>query len=159
MGVALLCGACSSGQSSAPSIAPNHPNTATTRSAVNLAGLKAAVVYGWASPIGTILAAPVLSTTVYSNVHDSAQVSTCSGGCASKWAPLTSSGAPISGGGINPVLLGTLVRPDGRHQVTYGGHPLYTYSGDKQHLGLAGQGVDASWFVISPSGDFVKGTR
>jgi predicted lipoprotein with Yx(FWY)xxD motif len=108
--------------------------------------------------LGTILVAPVLSTTVYSNVNDSAQASRCSGSCASTWPPLVSAGAPLaSGGGINPALLGTLKRSDGRLQATYNGHPLYTYTRDQHHLGLAGQGIDGSWFVISSSGDLVKG--
>jgi predicted lipoprotein with Yx(FWY)xxD motif len=95
---------------------------------------------------------------VYSNVNDTAQASTCSGSCAKTWTPLTSVEAPVSAGGINPALLGTLLRTDGQRQVTYGGHPLYTYSGDKHHLGLAGQGADGSWFTIAASGDLVKGT-
>jgi predicted lipoprotein with Yx(FWY)xxD motif len=66
-------------------------------------------------------------------------------------------GAPLAAGGITAGLLGTLKRPDGRRQVTYNGHPLYTYTGDKHHFGLAGQGIDGSWFVISSSGDLVKG--
>ena len=158
VGLGVAGGACSAGSSTSQSTASALAHTATTKPLVHIGSFNAAVLYGRPSALGTILSAPVLSATVYSNVHDTTQGSACSGSCATSWAPLTSGGAPLAAGGINPALLGTIVRPDGRRQVTYGGHPLYTYAGDKQRLGLTGQGVDGSWFVLSPSGQFVRGT-
>jgi predicted lipoprotein with Yx(FWY)xxD motif len=158
-GLAVASGACTSGSSTTQSTTSTQARTPMTRPALERLGpFNFAIVYGRPSSLGTILSAPALSSTVYGNVHDTAQSSTCSGSCAAKWLPLTTFAAPRSSGGINPALLGTLVRADGQHQVTYDGHPLYTYSGDKHHLGLAGQGVDGSWFAIGASGDLVKGT-
>ena len=41
---------------------------------------------------------------------------------------------------------GETMRPDGRTQVTYNGHPLYTYHGDSPTKILC-NGVDG-WFVV-----------
>jgi hypothetical protein len=44
--------------------------------------------------------------------------------------PLVRTGVrPIAGPGVRRSLLGT-IKVRGRLQVTYAGHPLYTYSGD-----------------------------
>ena len=40
-------------------------------------------------------------------------------------------------------------------QVTYAGHPLYTYAGDAKPGDVQGQGLDqfgAEWYVLAPSG-------
>jgi hypothetical protein len=42
--------------------------------------------------------------------------------------------------------------------VTYNGHPLYYYVGDRQAGSTAGQGLNqfgALWYVLSPSGNAV----
>jgi predicted lipoprotein with Yx(FWY)xxD motif len=51
--------------------------------------------------------------------------------------------------------LGSMTRTDGRAQVTYAGHPLYTYAGDSRSGDTAGQGLaqfGAEWYVLAPSG-------
>jgi predicted lipoprotein with Yx(FWY)xxD motif len=65
--------------------------------------------------------------TLYSFAPDSATISRCYGSCAAYWPPVT--GTPVAGSGITG-RLGTLRRSDGSLQVTYDGHPLYTYVGD-----------------------------
>jgi len=51
----------------------------------------------------------------------------CTGACASRWPPLLvpAGAVPVAGNGILKSKLGTIVRPDGRRQVTYGGFALY----------------------------------
>jgi predicted lipoprotein with Yx(FWY)xxD motif len=50
--------------------------------------------------------------------------------CLHAWPPVTSAGAPLAGRGVKASLLGTIKLKDGKRQVTYAGHPLYTYIGD-----------------------------
>jgi predicted lipoprotein with Yx(FWY)xxD motif len=54
--------------------------------------------------------------------------SACYGECAAAWPPVYTSGEPVAGKGVNPDLLGTTERRDGRLQVTYDGQPLYFYA-------------------------------
>lgn len=51
----------------------------------------------------------------------------CYDECAVAWPPVFTDGKPVAGEGIDPKLLGTVQRTDGRSQVTYGGWPLYFY--------------------------------
>jgi predicted lipoprotein with Yx(FWY)xxD motif len=77
----------------------------------------------------------------------------CTGACESFWKPLTvKGGQPI---GSVPGKLGVVKRPDGSHQVTYNGRPLYSFTqegpgevtGDGFHDAFNGRQFD--WNVIS----------
>lgn len=50
-------------------------------------------------------------------------------GCTGLWPMFTTRGRPNAGPGVKRSMLGT-IRVKGKSQVTYGGHPLYEYSGD-----------------------------
>ena len=65
--------------------------------------------------------------TLYWFAPDTATRSACYGTCASYWPPVT--GTPPAGPGVTGTLA-TIKRSDGTPQVTYDGHPLYTYVGD-----------------------------
>jgi predicted lipoprotein with Yx(FWY)xxD motif len=65
--------------------------------------------------------------TLYWFAPDTPTTSRCTGSCAAYWPPVT--GTPTAGPGVTGTL-GTIKRPDGTVQVTYDGHPLYTYIGD-----------------------------
>jgi predicted lipoprotein with Yx(FWY)xxD motif len=58
--------------------------------------------------------------------------SRCYGDCAAAWPPLKTQGDPIARGRVRPGLLGTTRRAGGARQVTYGGHPLYTYANESR---------------------------
>jgi hypothetical protein len=52
-------------------------------------------------------------------------------------------------------MVATSTRSDGTNQVTYNGHPLYTFMGDHQAGDTNGQGLVAfggSWSALSPAG-------
>src|SRR5262245_50878117 len=68
--------------------------------------------------------------TLYYRTTDTALASTCTGGCASTWPPLLTSGSPVAAASL-PGRLGSLSDVNGT-QVTYNGHPLYTYAGDSK---------------------------
>jgi predicted lipoprotein with Yx(FWY)xxD motif len=94
--------------------------------------------------------------TLYLFKKDSRDKSSCTGACAKFWPPLRASGKPTAGHGINASKLGTIRRSDGKPQVTYNGHPLYTFQKDTKVGQTNGQGLTAfgaSWFTLSPAGN------
>jgi predicted lipoprotein with Yx(FWY)xxD motif len=93
--------------------------------------------------------------TVYVFAKDSKGVSNCNGACASVWPPVTTSGKPKPGSGVLASKLDTTERSDGSIQVTYGGRPLYTYTGDSSPGDVTGNGLDlygARWYAVQPNG-------
>ena len=100
-----------------------------------------------------LTAALAVSATGYA--ADKTTRSTCSGACATNWPPLLTSGKPKASGSVRKALLGTTKRSDGTTQVTYKGHPLYTYSGDQKAGDTNGQGLSAygaRWYAVTASG-------
>jgi predicted lipoprotein with Yx(FWY)xxD motif len=98
--------------------------------------------------------------TLYLFKGDSGTSSACSGACATAWPPLLSTGKPTAGTGLTASKLGTITRSDGNHQVTYNGHPLYTFVKDTKPGQTNGQGVTAfgaAWFAVSPAGNQIGG--
>ena len=71
----------------------------------------------------------------------------CTGACVSTWLPAT----VASASGL-PAHVATVRRNDGKLQLTYDGHPLYRYAGDRSTADANGQGVGGQWFVVKPSG-------
>ena len=97
--------------------------------------------------------------TLYLFEKDTHGKSLCAGQCASFWPPLITSGKPFAVAGAKASLLGTTRRADGRLQVTYGRHPLYTFVKDTRKGQTAGEGLDvfgAEWYTISPAGAKVE---
>jgi len=84
--------------------------------------------------------------TLYYNTSDTTS-SVCSGGCASAWPPVLSTSTPSSVTTL-PGTLSLFTDANGS-QVTYNGHPLYTYSGDTAPGQTNGEGVGGVWFVAS----------
>ncbi len=68
---------------------------------------------------------------VYTFSGDSDHGSACTGQCAVDWPPVLTSTRPEAiGYAVDRRALGTIRRPDGTHQVTYEGKPLYLYGKD-----------------------------
>ena len=111
----------------------------------------AVVNLGQNSSLGSFLVASN-GMTLYMFTQDTANTSTCYDTCASYWYPLLTTGAPVAGQGVTASLLGTTTRTDGSMQVTYNGHPLYTYSSDSAAGDTSGEGSQSSWYVITPDG-------
>ena len=147
LGVAA-CGGGGNGATAAttpPTTASGHPATLGTASAGSL---------------GTVLV-DSKGDTLYLFQKDTGSKSTCVGPCASAWPPLrVSGGKPTAGTGATASMLGTTPRSDGKPQVTYNGHPLYTYSGDQSPGDTSGEGVNAFgglWYAVSAAGNQVVG--
>lgn len=112
-----------------------------------------------ATSLGKILA-DAKGHTLYLFTADKGKASACnSSACLGLWPPLTTTGAPIAGTGAKAALLGTAKRKDGRLQVTYGGHPLYFFAGDKKAGQTAGENIDhfgGEWYAVSAAGKKVE---
>jgi predicted lipoprotein with Yx(FWY)xxD motif len=97
--------------------------------------------------------------TLYLFRKDSGTKSACSGACTTAWPPLRAGAKPTVAAGAKASLVGTTRRSDGKPQVTYNGHPLYTFIMDKKSGDTNGEGVvafGAGWFVVSPAGKQVS---
>jgi predicted lipoprotein with Yx(FWY)xxD motif len=99
--------------------------------------------------------------TLYMWAHDKGSSSTCYGQCAQYWPPVITSGKPQGLGGARASLLGTTKRHDGRKQVTYNGHPLYTFVMDTKPGQTKGEGLTGfggRWDPVSIAGRAVQAT-
>jgi predicted lipoprotein with Yx(FWY)xxD motif len=95
--------------------------------------------------------------TLYEFTKDHSGKNSCAAisGCSEAWPSLTTSGRPTAGSGIKASLLSST----SGHQVTYTGHPLYTYSGDSgpgetSYVGVKQFG--GAWYALNASGGAVK---
>ena len=72
----------------------------------------------------------------------------CTGACAKTWPPLTIPHGTMAPKHIAGVMgtFGEVMRPDGKTQVTFNGHALYTFHGDTPTKILC-NGV-GGWFVV-----------
>ncbi len=105
---------------SAAAVADAQQNLPTARSS------SAATVQLRHTALGSILVSSS-GRTLYEFTRDHAGKNTCAAihGCSAVWPSLKASGHPTAGSGIKASLLSSR-----GGQVTYAGHPLYTYSGD-----------------------------
>jgi predicted lipoprotein with Yx(FWY)xxD motif len=76
---------------------------------------------------GTTVLTNAKGFTLYSFAPDTPASSKCYGSCAAYWPPVT--GTTAAGQGL-PGKVATITRTGGARQLTYNGHPLYTYIGD-----------------------------
>ena len=108
--------------------------------------------------LGKVLA-DARGRTLYLFLKDRNRQSLCAGSCAQYWPPLLSTGKPRAGAGVRAPLLGVITRKDGRHQVTYAGHPLYTFVADTKPGQTNGEGstnFGATWYVVGADGRAIK---
>jgi predicted lipoprotein with Yx(FWY)xxD motif len=119
----------------------------------------ASVVSTKTSSLGTFLV-DGQGRTLYLWDADHGPRSTCTAACAQAWPPLTTTGAPKASGAVKSSLLGTATRADGSREVTYAGHPLYTYAGDTRPGQTTGEGSDsfgAPWWTVTTGGRALQG--
>jgi predicted lipoprotein with Yx(FWY)xxD motif len=90
--------------------------------------------------------------TLYSFAPDTPASSKCYGSCAAYWPPVTGTAAASPG---LPGTVGTLTRTGGARQLTYNGHPLYTYIGDSAPGQANGNNLNLNgglWHEVRVSG-------
>jgi predicted lipoprotein with Yx(FWY)xxD motif len=146
--VALAVAGCGSSGSSSSSAPPTTPSGRQATVGISNSGLGKILVNSQGH-------------TLYVFQKDTGTTSTCTGACASNWPPLRANGKPKLGSGANASLVGTTMRSDGTSQVTYNGHPLYTFADDTKPGDTNGQGINAFgglWYAVSPTGSQVTGS-
>ncbi len=132
----------SSGAASANSTAPSP-------------GPAAATVVISDSTLGKILTRAD-GSTLYMFTPDAGGKSACTGGCAQAWPSLVGPGTP--GAGLDPGDFSTIKRDDASEQVTFYGHPLYTFAGDKKPGDTNGQGSGGKWYAVDVEGNAAGAT-
>jgi predicted lipoprotein with Yx(FWY)xxD motif len=146
--VAVLAAACG-GSSSGGQAAQVTSGSSQGAGAVTLATHK--------GPAGTYLT-DAKGHALYMFALDTGGASMCTGDCAKQWPPLLGSAATTSGSAAGTAS--TISRADGTTQITYAGHPLYYYVGDKDASDTYGQGLDVNggkWWLVDPQGAALTG--
>ncbi len=147
--------ACGSSSDSSSTTSVSSAPTDTSTAASSSSGGAAEVDVDNNAKLGDILV-DAKGNTLYLFKADKSDTSTCNGACAQTWPPYTTDGNPTAGSGADSSLLGTSKREDGTIEVTYAGHPLYYYAGDKQPGDTTGNDVDqfgAEWYALTPKGE------
>lgn len=90
--------------------------------------------------------------TLYTFSKDNIGTSTCYYACAELWPPYIVSPNDHYNlqYGVDQSKVSFITRADGSLQLTYGGRPLYFYSGDVVEREFNGQGFHGSWYVVKP---------
>lgn len=148
------CGGGSSSSSTESSGSEGGGESAAT--STSSSGGSGTIAASEVSGLGTVLVDSG-GMTVYEFTEDSGTTSNCYGECEAVWPPVTASGKPTAGEGAMSSALGTTKRRDGTLQVTYEGHPLYTFTGDKAPGEANGSELDGTWFALDEAGSPVKG--
>ncbi len=159
------CGGSSSSSGESGAYGSGSGETGTTKSAKSETGGEASaggpgvVAVAKSSELGPVLV-DSKGFTVYDFHKDKGTKSACYGACAKGWPPLTTSGAPQAMSGAEASKLGTTERSDGTMQVTYAGHPLYTFVEDTKPGDTKGNDVSAfgaQWYALKSSGEEAGG--
>ena len=133
----------------APTAEPTAPPKAKPRPSSPPIVLRAKVI----APFGTLVV-DVKGRTLYRSDRDRTRpsLSRCADACTKKWPPATvSSPDQVRVAGIDPDLVGTIRRRDGRLQLTLAGHPLYRFAQDRPG-DLKGQCKDGVFFAATAVG-------
>ncbi len=160
--ILLVTAACSSKSNSTGSNAGTSAgSTSATASGSGGSGgaSGAAMIQTAKNSLGTILT-DGKGHTLYVFAPDTSSTSTCYGICAKYWPPVLSGSSPVAGSGIVASKLATSPRKDGSKQVTYTGHPLYTFALDKASGDTKGQGLNQDgglWWALGTDGNAIKG--
>ena len=159
MGLALVLSACTAAATPPATPIPPNPYTNSTDAPavkdtslpVQGSGSAASLAVSTNATLGSFLT-DSKGMTLYLFTSDTPGTSTCYDSCASYWPPLLSTRVPLAGTGVDAAMLGSINRTDGTTQVTYNSWPLYYYSKDVKAGDTTGEGVQGTWYVITPSG-------
>jgi predicted lipoprotein with Yx(FWY)xxD motif len=153
---AVVIAGCGGGGSSSSSSSSSESSGGSESASASTGGGSGTISGSEIEGLGSVLVDSE-GMTVYLFTPDKGTTSVCYGGCESAWPPVVAEGKPTAGEGAMSPALGTTKRKDGTMQVTYEGHPLYTFAGDEAPGEANGQEDEGVWFVLDESGSAVKG--
>ena len=133
----------------------SESKSASSESAAGAESGAGVVSLGNAQKLGMVLV-DSNGMTLYDFHKDKGTTSSCYGPCAEGWPPMLTEGEPTVGNGASASKLGTTERKDGTMQVTYAGHPLYTFVEDKKPGEANGNDVSAfgaEWYALQGNGE------
>jgi predicted lipoprotein with Yx(FWY)xxD motif len=178
--VALMFAGCGGGGDSSSGVSPSEDETkaGSDREAVtaeasssepearapSAGATKIAVVKVMATPELGRVVVDARGRTLYDSHADNPMIyqfsrppiPSCYEACAETWPPLLTSASPKAIEGADADLIGTIERKDGAEQVTYDGHPLYTFVEDTEPGEANGDDVisfDSGWHALEPDGE------
>jgi predicted lipoprotein with Yx(FWY)xxD motif len=137
---------------SSPSPSPTHePLARTTTSDEDQPGTILAKVADSAKFGQILVDAQGMTMYRYDKDTINPSKSNCEGNCLVKWPAVGwTPGATIQG--VDPSLIGKVIRADGSAQLTVGGWPAYRFWHDKAPGEVKGQGVGKTWWAITAEG-------
>jgi predicted lipoprotein with Yx(FWY)xxD motif len=150
-GVAVVAACGGSETASGPATSSSGSNAAITVMTANVPGVGTVLVNGD-------------GRTLYMLTSEQGGKITCTddNGCTKTW-PDTELPSGVThgvvGNGAQASQLSTVKSADGHLYLTYGGWPLYTYSGDTGSMQAHGEGITSfggTWYVLNASGTPVK---
>lgn len=99
--------------------------------------------------------------TLYLFTKDTHDKDSCAkvAGCLETWPALTTTRRPVAGAHVRTSLLGTIELHGRVRQVTYAGHPLYTYALDFVRRSTFNIGADeygGAWYAVNAAGEAVN---
>jgi predicted lipoprotein with Yx(FWY)xxD motif len=139
------CGSDNKNNSASTNTTTTSGSTSTTSGATTTTGAaaaSAATVATASSSLGNILVDDKGMTLYVWDNDTTAGKSSCTGACEQAWPPLTVTGTPTYGTGLNASMFTTITRDDGSMQIAVNGHPLYRWMGDAKAGDTTGQGVN-----------------
>ncbi|MFF2841442.1 hypothetical protein [Paenarthrobacter sp. NPDC057981] len=149
------CGG-SSGTSTSSSAPPAASSSAASSSAASSPAAAAEMKTASSSAGQIVVDSKGMSLYFFTKDVKDSGTSACTGACLTAWPVFTTTAATPSVDGVTGTV-GTIATPDGKKQVTLNGMPLYYYAKDKAAGDVTGQGVGGVWYLVSPSGEMVKG--
>jgi predicted lipoprotein with Yx(FWY)xxD motif len=140
---ALLLAACSSSPSSTAGPTPKTTHALT--------------LYAYKTSLGTVVGS-IAGIVAYTDTAESSKHFVCtSASCTATWHPWVTDGVAVNAAsGVQQSLIGTVKRPDGSTQITYGGHALYLYAHTQHAVQANAQGAGGVWYVVGTDGNVIK---
>ncbi|MFZ0324621.1 MAG: hypothetical protein WAN48_10875 [Actinomycetes bacterium] len=154
VGLAVAVAGC--GSAASPAARSTTPSPASSTVGGTQAGLTTSK-----TPLGTILV-DSQGRTIYMFAADRSGHSVCVGSCLTYWPIVPAPAGAQKPNASGAATIGSITRPDGAHQLTVNGWPVYTYVGDSSPGMTSGQGLNSSgglWWVLAPDGVPIKASN